>query len=76
MADIKVRVGQQNSVKVTSALIGKRIALSDLIDVNADPLSLSDGMVLVYNGSTNQWDATLELTPGNTQNLNINGGSF
>ena len=76
MADIKVRVGQQNSVKVTSALIGKRIALSDLIDVNADPLLISDGMVLVYNGSTSQWDATLELTPGNTQNLNINGGSF
>jgi hypothetical protein len=76
MADIKVRVGQQNSVKVTSALIGKRITLSDLIDVNADPLLLSDGMVLVYNGSTSQWDATLELTPGNTQNLNINGGSF
>ena len=76
MADIKVRVGQQNSVKVTSALIGKRIALSDLIDVNADPLLISDGMVLVYNGSTSQWDATLELTAGNTQNLNINGGSF
>ncbi len=76
MADIKVRVGQQNAVKVGSALIGKRIALSDLIDVNANPVGLSDGMVLVYNASTQKWDATLELTPGITQNLTINGGSF
>lgn len=76
MADIKVRIGQQNAVKVTSALIGKRIQLSDLTDVNADPLTLSDGMVLVYNATTQKWDASLELTPGITQNLDINGGSF
>ena len=32
--------------------------------------------VLVYNSSTKKWDATLELTPGATQNLDINGGNF
>ena len=29
-------------------------------------------MVLVYNSSTKKWDATLTLTPGATQNLDIN----
>jgi len=33
-------------------------------------------MVLVYNSTTQQWTGTLELTPGATQNLDINGGSF
>jgi len=33
-------------------------------------------MVLVYNGATSKFDATLELTPGAAQNLDINGGNF
>jgi hypothetical protein len=33
-------------------------------------------MVLVYNSSTSKWEATLELTPGSAQNLDINGGNF
>ena len=75
MADIKVRVGQQNSIKVVSSISGDTSGtLSGLSDVNAS--TLSNGMVLVYNASTNKWDATLELTPGTTQNLDINGGSF
>jgi len=75
MADIKVRVGQQNSIKVVSSISGDSSGtLSGLSDINAS--TLSNGMVLVYNASTNKWDATLELTPGTTQNLDINGGSF
>lgn len=80
MADIKVRVGQQNSIKVASSLVGTikpgSLSLGDLSDVNADPAFLLDGMVLVYNQSQQRWDATLSLTPGNTQNLDINGGNF
>ena len=75
MAEIKVRVGQQNAIKVISALAGSSfVALSELSDVNAT--DLLDGMVLVYNGATRKWDATLTLTPGATQNLDINGGNF
>jgi hypothetical protein len=75
MAEIKVRVGQQPAVKVISSLAGAQgLSLSELIDVNAT--NLLDGMVLVYNGSTKKWDATLTLTPGTTQNLDINGGNF
>jgi hypothetical protein len=75
MAEIKVRVGQQNAVKVVSSLASAQgLSLSELTDVNiTNPL---DGMVLVYNGSTKKWDATLTLTPGTTQNLDINGGNF
>ena len=75
MAEIKVRVGQQNEVKVVSSLAGAQgLSLSELSDVNAT--NLLDGMVLVYNGATRKWDATLSLTPGITQNLDINGGNF
>jgi hypothetical protein len=75
MAEIKVRVGQQNAIKVVSSLGGAQIlSLGDLTDVNAT--NLLDGMVLVYNGVTEKWDATLSLTPGTTQNLDINGGNF
>lgn len=75
MADIKVKVGQQNALKVVSAFSGdSSISIAGLSDVNAG--TLQTGMVLVYNATTSKWDATLELTPGTTQNLDINGGSF
>ena len=75
MADIKVRVGQQNATKVISSLAGAQtLSLSELSDVNAS--NLENGMVLVFNGVTKKFDATLELTPGATQNLDINGGNF
>ena len=57
MADIKVRVGQQNATKVISSLAGSgTLSLTELSDVNAS--SLSNGMVLVYNGVTKKFDAT------------------
>ena len=75
MADIKVRVGQQNATKVISSLAGSAtLSLSELSDVNAS--NLQNGMVLVFNGVTKKFDATLELTPGAAQNLDINGGNF
>lgn len=75
MAEIKVRVGQQPAVKVISSLAGAQgLSLAELSDVNAT--NLQNGMVLVYNSSTKKWDATLTLTPGTTQNLDINGGNF
>ena len=75
MADIKVRVGQQNATKVISSLAGAQtLSLTELSDVNV--INPQDGMVLVYNGVTKKFDATLELTPGAAQNLDINGGNF
>ena len=75
MAEIKVRVGQQIAIKVTSSLAGRGAGtIGELSDVNAS--NPQNGMVLVYNSTTQQWTGTLELTPGATQNLDINGGSF
>ena len=75
MAEIKVRVGQQPAVKVISSLAGAQgLSLSELSDVSAT--NLQNGMVLVYNSAISKWEATLELTPGATQNLDINGGNF
>ena len=75
MADIKVRVGQKNAIKVTSSLAGASAgSLGELSDVNVS--NPQNGMVLVYNSTTQQWTGTLELTPGASQNLDIDGGSF
>ena len=76
MANIKVRVGQQNATKVISSLAGAQtFSLTELSDVNVSG-TLQNGMVLVYNGVTKKFDTTLELTPGAAQNLDINGGNF
>ena len=75
MPDIRVRVGSAPAVKVVSAISGKSsMALAEMSDMNIQ--SPTNGMVLVYNATTNKWDATLDLTPGTSQNLDINGGSF
>jgi hypothetical protein len=74
MADIKVRVGSENAIKVLSSISGGG-NLKSLTDVDMTS-GLLNGMVLVYNSSISKWQATLDLTPGNTQNLNINGGNF
>ena len=75
MADIKVRVGSRNANKVISTISGGGQTLGGLSDVDISG-GLQDGMVLVFNASTSKFEATLDLTPGATQNLNINGGSF
>ena len=75
MSEIKVRVGSRNANKVISSLSGSGGTLAGLSDVDVSG-GLSNGMVLVFNASTSKFAATLELTPGATQYLNINRGSF
>ena len=75
MSEIKVRVGARNANKVISSLSGGGGTLGGLSDVDISG-GLENGMVLVFNAATSKFEATLELTPGATQNLNINGGSF
>ena len=75
MSEIKVIVGSRNANKVISSLSGSGGTLAGLSDVDVSG-GLSNGMVLVFNAATSKFEATLELTPGATQNLNINGGSF
>ena len=85
MSDINVRVasqdatqvklGTQNAIKVLSSSSGGAGTIAGLSDVDKS-CGVANGMVLVYNSGTSKWEATLELTPGVTHNLNINGGNF
>ena len=75
MSEIIVRVGSRNANKVISSISGGGQTLAGLSDVDISG-GLESGMVLVFNAATRKFEATLELTPGATQNLNINGGSF
>ena len=75
MSEIKVRVGSNNANKVISTISGSGGTLGGLSDVDISG-GLQNGMVLVFNAATSKFEATLELTPGASQNLNINGGSF
>jgi hypothetical protein len=73
MADIRVRVGSQNALKVISSLGGSGI-LGELDDVNISG-GLLNGMVLVYNSTTSKWEAV----SGSVQNGDIgiiDGGPF
>ena len=75
MANIRVRVGQQNATKVVSSLAGNVSGtLAGLSDTEVN--NPQNGMVLVFNSATQKFEATLTLTPGTTQNLDINGGNF
>ena len=75
MANIRVRVGQQNATKVVSSLAGNVSgSLAGLSDTEGN--NPQNGMVLVYNSTTAKFEATLTLTPGTSQNLDINGGNF
>jgi hypothetical protein len=75
MPDITVRVGQQNAVKVTSTSTGGSSGtLAALTDT--DVSSVINGSILVYDANTSQWVATNTLTPSNTKNLDVNGGTF
>ena len=57
MADIKVRVGSQNAIKVPATFGGAGGTLGALSDVDISG-GLSNGMVLVYNSSTSKWEST------------------
>lgn len=72
MSDIKVRVGTENKIRVIPT-IGSA-TLGGLTDI--DISNLGNGYILVYDGNTQKWTATNLLTPGEEQNLIINGGNF
>ena len=77
MADIRVRVGSQNALKIIPSFSGSgfETLLSGSDDVSTNE-GLLNGMSLVYNSTISKWEATLDLTPDNTQNLDIDGGIF
>jgi hypothetical protein len=72
MTQVNSRLGSQNTIKVIPSIGAATIgALRDV-----DTSNLGNGYVLVYDSATKKWVATDQLTPGETQNLIINGGNF
>lgn len=55
---IKVRLGADNANRVVSAVANLNMNLTDLDDVNTTA-GIPNNSVLVYNSSTDQWDAYL-----------------
>ena len=70
---VKVRVGQQTGVKVTTTSSTSGGTVASLQDT--DVSNVANGSLLVYDANTGRWTAVNELTPGNTKNLDVNGGS-
>jgi hypothetical protein len=68
---IKASLSNLSSVQARTVAIGAPKALSDLSDVEMG--SVADGALLVYNGTSGKFVATVEL---NNQNTKIIGGSF
>lgn len=72
MSDIKVRVGAENKIRVIPSVGAATLGALNDVDVTL----LGNGYVLVYDSNTQKWVSTNILSPGETQNLIINGGNF
>lgn len=73
-SNIKSRLGAENAINVVPSFGLSGGELRQLNDV--DLTNLGNGYVLVYDSSIQKWISTNVLTPGETQNLTINGGNF
>jgi hypothetical protein len=72
MANIKAKLTPNQNLMVTNyQLNAATIRLGDLFDVDAT--NSSDGSVILYNGTTEKWEATTQMDNINTI---INGGNF
>lgn len=71
MATIKAKIRRNPDKIVAQTLRSGNIALADLADINAS--GKTDGAMLIFNATTNQFDITTDI--GN-QNTNIVGGTY
>ena len=71
MANIKAKIRRDPNKIVAQTLKIGNVSLTDLTDINAS--GTTDGAVLIYNGTSAQWDTTTIV--GNI-NTNITGGTY
>jgi len=71
VATIKAKIRRNPDKIVAQTLRSGNIALADLADINAS--GKTDGAVLIYNGTTNQFDITTAIS---NENTNIIGGTY
>jgi hypothetical protein len=66
------RLGAENRIKVIPSIGAATLGALNDVDIS----NIGNGYILVYDGNINKWTATNILTPGEEQNLIINGGNF
>jgi len=71
MANIKAKIRKDPNKIVAQTLKVGNVALTDLTDINSS--GTTDGAVLMYNGTSSQWDVTPLIA---NQNTNITGGTY
>lgn len=71
MANIKAKIRRDTNKIVAQTLKIGNVSLTDLTDINAS--GTTDGAVLIYNGTSAQWDTTTVVGNSNT---NITGGTY
>jgi len=71
VATIKAKIRKNPDKIVAQTLRSGNIALADLSDINVS--GKTDGAMLIFNSTTNQFDITTDI--GN-QNTNIIGGTY
>lgn len=71
MANIKAKIRKDPNKIVAQTLKVGNVSLTDLTDINSS--GTTDGAVLMYNGTSSQWDATALIANSNT---NITGGTY
>jgi len=71
MANIKAKIRRDPNKIVAQTLKIGNVSLTDLTDINAS--GTTDGAVLIYNGTSAQWDTTTIVGNSNT---NITGGTY
>lgn len=71
MANIKAKIRKDPNKIVAQTLKVGNVSLTDLTDINSS--GTTDGAILMYNGTTTQWDVTPLIANSNT---NITGGTY
>lgn len=72
MSNIKAKVrAQKEIVAQTVKISGNALRLGDLSDV--DTAGQSDGVMMIFNGSTGKYEVTTQIQ---NENLNIIGGTY
>lgn len=68
---LKGKIRQADTIVAQTVKIGSGLSLGDLSDVSIQ--GQTDGVMMIFNGTTGQYEVTTQIQNGN---LNIIGGTY
>lgn len=68
---LKGKIRQADTIVAQTVKIGSGLSLGDLADV--DVVGQSDGVMMIFNGTTGKYEVSTQINNGN---LNIIGGTY